>query len=77
MSQEIIEFRNWVNELELVDPPLLGKKFTWYRADGSAMSRLDMFLFSEEWVMEWKVVAQWALNRDVSDHCPIVIKNGI
>lgn len=32
---------------------------------------------SEEWISEWEVVAQWALNQDVSDHCPIVIKNGI
>lgn len=29
-SQEMIEFKNWVNDLELVDPPLLGRKFTWY-----------------------------------------------
>lgn len=43
-SQEMIEFKNCVNILELVDSLLLGRKFTWYRADGSAMSRIDRFL---------------------------------
>lgn len=38
------------------------------------MSRLDRFLLSEEWIQTWGVVAQWALNRDVSDHCPIILK---
>lgn len=32
-TQEIREFRNFINEMELIDPPLLGRKFTWYRAD--------------------------------------------
>lgn len=40
------------------------------------MSRLDRFLVSEEWIQEWGVMAQWALNRDVSYHCPIILKDG-
>lgn len=75
-SQEVVEFKNWVNCLELVDPPLLGRKFTWFRADCTTMSRLDIFILSKEWIQTWEVVAQWALNRDVSDHCPIVLRNG-
>ncbi|XP_068504284.1 uncharacterized protein [Phaseolus vulgaris] len=31
----------------------LGKKFTWYKADGSAKSRLDRVLVSEEWLHMW------------------------
>lgn len=46
-SQEVQDFRNWLNCLELVDPPLLGRKFTWYMADGSAMSRLDRFYYQK------------------------------
>lgn len=57
-NQEMLEFKTCVNTLELVDPPLLGRKFTWYKADGSAMSRLDRILMSEEWVQKWGVVAQ-------------------
>lgn len=71
----MFEFENYLNSLELVDPPILGRKFTWYRADGPAMSRLDRFLLSEERIQYWGVVAQWALNRDFWDHCPIILKN--
>lgn len=38
------------------------------------MSRLDRFLISEEWLNEWQNPLQWILNRDVSDHCPIVLR---
>lgn len=75
-SQEVREFKNFRAEMDLVDPRILGRKFTWYREDNSAMSRLDKFLLSSEWIQTWSVVAQWALNRDVSDHCPIVLKLG-
>lgn len=30
-SNEVVEFRNVVNELELIDHPLLGRKFTLYK----------------------------------------------
>lgn len=72
----ITEFKCFIIDLNLNDPPLLGRKFTWYRADGSAMSRLGRFLLSEEWIQLWGEPVQWVLNRDVSDHCPIILKNG-
>jgi hypothetical protein len=48
VSTEIIEFRNFVEELELVDLPILGRKFTWYHESGRAMSRLDRILISDD-----------------------------
>lgn len=62
----------------MIETTILGKarEVLSLQADGSAMSRLDRFLLSDEWIQEWGVVAQWALNRDVSDHCPIVLKDG-
>lgn len=35
------DFKQFVEDMELVDLPLLGREFTWYKADGSAMSCLD------------------------------------
>lgn len=46
--QECAVFRDFVGDFELVDVPLLGKKFTWYRSDSSSMSRLDRFLLSKD-----------------------------
>lgn len=54
--QDMVEFKNFVDELGLLDPPLLSRIFTWYRPDGSAMSMLDRFLLSDEWIQEWGVV---------------------
>jgi hypothetical protein len=42
-STEIIEFRSFLEELELVDLPLLGRQFTWYQASGRAMIELIEF----------------------------------
>lgn len=73
---EATEFKRFIEDMELIDPPLLGRKFVWYKIDGSAMSRLDRFLLSDEWIQQWEVEAQWVINRDVSDHCLITLKNG-
>lgn len=75
-NKEMVEFTSFAADMELLDLPLLGRKFTWYRSDGTAMSRVDRFLLLEDWISNWGVVAQWALRRDVSDHCPITLKMG-
>lgn len=70
-QREIDEFRNFVDEMELVDVPMLGKKFTWFSANGKSRSKIDRFLLSEDLITEWQISAKWVGNRDTSDHCPI------
>ncbi|GLU21787.1 hypothetical protein SLE2022_379030 [Rubroshorea leprosula] len=41
------------------------------------MSRLDMFLISSEFLLNWEGLKQYRLKRSFSDHCPIVLKNEI
>ncbi|GKV36495.1 hypothetical protein SLEP1_g44621 [Rubroshorea leprosula] len=77
IKREMPEFDDFINECGLVDLPLIGRKFTWYHSNGASMSRLDRFLLSEEWCLNWENVKQWGLNRSLSDHCPIVLKNQI
>lgn len=55
--REMVEFGGVIAKLELIDLPLLGKRFTWFRPYGSVMSRLDRILISEGW---------WDLWGDVS-----------
>lgn len=69
-----MEFQEFINDLDIIDLPVLGNRFTWFKADGSAMSRLDRFLVSEGWVNLCSLSAQWIGNRNVSDHCPILLK---
>jgi len=46
-------FNNFIEENMLIDLPLCGRLFTWYRGDGVSMSRLDRFLLSEKWCEAW------------------------
>ncbi|CAJ2628008.1 unnamed protein product [Trifolium pratense] len=57
--------------MDLVDIPVLGKKFSWVSPDGKAMSRLDRFLLSEGFVEKSGISGQWIGDRDISDHCPV------
>ena len=52
-----------------IDLPLCGRRFTWYKGDGSFMSMIDRFLLSEEWCVQWPNCFQVALLRGLSDHC--------
>jgi hypothetical protein len=49
--QDNIAFSRFIDDNFLIDLPLCGRKFTWYRGDGGSMSRLDIFLLSAEWGM--------------------------
>jgi hypothetical protein len=71
---EMTGFRRFQEELELVDLPLLGRKFTWYHSNGVAMSRIDRGWVSLDWLEEWGDCSVWVCSRDVSDHCPVVLK---
>jgi hypothetical protein len=57
--------------MELIDIPVLGKRFTWFRSDGSAMSRLDRFLLPDGFIEKGGITNQWVEDRDISNHCPI------
>ncbi|KAL4385576.1 hypothetical protein GQ457_15G025080 [Hibiscus cannabinus] len=67
-------FNRFIEDCELVDLPLLGKKFTWFGPNGKR-SRLDRFLLdiglvsiTSEWIQE-------GLKRSVSDHVPVLLYN--
>jgi exonuclease III len=64
-------FNCFVEEMELIDVPVLGKKFTWFSADGKSMSRIDRFLLSDGFVTKYDITGQWIGDRDISDHCPV------
>jgi hypothetical protein len=74
MSQDTIEFGEFLEALEMVDMPLIGRRFTWFHPNGITMSRLDRVLLSHDWSANWGNPHVWALSRDVSDHCPLVVR---
>ncbi|GAU22961.1 hypothetical protein TSUD_247050 [Trifolium subterraneum] len=73
-SSDHIPFNQFIDDDVLIDLPLSGRKFTWYKGDGLAMSRLDRFLLSEEWCLTGPNCVQVAQLRGLSDHCPLVLE---
>ncbi|KAK2442416.1 hypothetical protein QL285_013611 [Trifolium repens] len=74
VTNEMVEFGNFVRDLEMIDMPLLGRQYTWFHPNGFTMSRLDRMLISSDWLALWGCPSVWVASRDVSDHCPLILK---
>ncbi|KAK2403399.1 DNA-(apurinic or apyrimidinic site) endonuclease [Trifolium repens] len=72
-SLDHVPFNRFIDDNNLVDLPLIGRKFTWFKGDGLSMSRLDRFLLSKEWCLDWPNYQQVARLRGLSDHCALVL----
>ena len=75
VDPSISEFNSWISDMNLEDVRSVGRRFTWCRPNGNAMSRLDRFLLSDDWLVHWPDSTQFVLDRDYSDHCPILLKS--
>ncbi|XP_058766042.1 uncharacterized protein LOC131639577 [Vicia villosa] len=49
------EFRKFIEQMDLVDIPCVGGKFTWFKDNDKAMSIIDRFLLSRKLIDDWKV----------------------
>jgi len=73
-SREIKGFNDFIESSELVDIPLVGRKFTWFKPNGLVKSRINRVLVSKEWLELWPNSQQFVLNRSISDHCAVILK---
>ncbi|KAL8524876.1 hypothetical protein ACS0TY_014480 [Phlomoides rotata] len=64
-------FQEFIDQSMLIDLPLCGRSYTWYRPDGSCKSRLDRLLVNDQWLHTWPNASLKGMRRSVSDHCPI------
>ncbi|XP_058750420.1 uncharacterized protein LOC131623430 [Vicia villosa] len=53
ISRGMSEFREFIENMDLVDIPCVGGKYTWFKDNGKAMSRLDRFLVSRRLLDLW------------------------
>lgn len=72
--KEIIELKIFIEEMNLVEVPVIGDAFTWFSGLRKAMRRLDRFFLSENMIFGWRILGQHVGKRDISDHFPINIK---
>jgi len=73
-NSEIRSFNKFIEDSSLVDIPLVGRKFTWYKPNGTVKSRIDGVLVSLEWLEKWPGSKLYAEGRSVSDHCALILK---
>ncbi|KAL8483747.1 hypothetical protein ACS0TY_026433 [Phlomoides rotata] len=75
--RDINLFVDFISSSGLVDIPLRGRKFTWYKPDGTCKSKLDRIMVNDDW-LEWKPdLILKSLGRSFSDHCLIFLKSSI
>ncbi|KAL8498292.1 hypothetical protein ACS0TY_021568 [Phlomoides rotata] len=72
--REIVAFQSFINDNGLVDLPLHGRRFSWYKSNGSCKSRIDRALLNSHWIHRWPNSGLRGLRRSISDHCPIMLE---
>lgn len=60
--REIRCFNNFIEKSEFVDILMVGRKFTWYKTNGSVKSRIDRVLVSREWLNIWPDSKQFVIS---------------
>ncbi|XP_028083295.1 uncharacterized protein LOC114284558 [Camellia sinensis] len=69
----MLEFNNFIDQLELVEVPMLGSRFTWCNSmEGERWSKIDRFLLDAIWLEKFRF-QMWGLPRLVSEHCPLLL----
>jgi len=70
-------FNDFIENSELVDISVVGRKYTWYKPNGLIKSIIDRILVSREWLDKWSDSKCHVLDRSVSNHCALVLKTDI
>ncbi|XP_016164391.1 uncharacterized protein LOC107606902 [Arachis ipaensis] len=73
LTASTAEFKDWVQDMQLVDLPLNDQKFTWFR--GCSCSRIDRVLLSVEWLEEFLEIRLKGGPRGLSDHYLIIVED--
>ncbi|XP_071687342.1 uncharacterized protein [Rutidosis leptorrhynchoides] len=68
-------FNEFINTSKLIEVPMGGKRFTRICDNGIIFGKLDRFLVSEKFWDTWGELSVLALERKLSDHCPIVLRD--
>lgn len=68
-------FNHFISQAGLCGLPMGGKRFTRKNKDGSKFSKLDRILVSSHVTNKWPNSHLFALPREYSDHCPLILKS--
>nr|CAD1820644.1 unnamed protein product [Ananas comosus var. bracteatus] len=73
-SNEILQFREIISDIGLMDLPLLNKSYTWTNGrQCPTLERLDRAFISQAWQLSFPSSSLRALPRPRSDHTPLLL----
>ena len=76
-SPAMFKFSDFIERNFLVDIPLVGGEYTWFRdSENPSMSRIDRVLVSADWEDHFLDVTQRPLPQVISDHYPLLVEVG-
>ncbi|XP_071704705.1 uncharacterized protein [Rutidosis leptorrhynchoides] len=70
-------FNEFIVRNNLIDIAISGRKFTRISDDGLKFSKLDRFLVTDKFISLWDDLSIIALDRNLSDHCPLVLRDKV
>ncbi|KAM7491146.1 hypothetical protein LguiA_034067 [Lonicera macranthoides] len=70
------DLNDCVLECGLMDLDCTGSQFTWKKPNCKMWQRLDRVLCSQDWLSKFQVIKLSHLNRENSDHSPLVVQFG-
>ena len=72
-ANSINEFNEWIADIEFEEIPSVGRQLTWFKPNETTKSKLDRFLVSLNWLLKWPSCTSVTLDRNFSNHCPILL----
>ncbi|KAL4632523.1 hypothetical protein ACB092_04G057200 [Castanea dentata] len=73
----MFKFSNFIERNVLVDLPLVGGEYTWFRgSENPSMFRINSFLVFADWEDHFLDVIQRSLPCVISDHYPLLVEAG-
>lgn len=68
-------FRAAIEDMELIDYPLLGRRFTWSNERQNVThTKIDRILVSSDWEASYPQYQLSPASTNISDHCPIILR---
>ncbi|XP_071705217.1 uncharacterized protein [Rutidosis leptorrhynchoides] len=70
-------FNEFIVRCGLIEIDINGRKFTRISDDGLKFSKIDRFLVNNSFLQLWSDLSVIALDRHLSDHCPLILRDKI
>ncbi|GJV19995.1 RNA-directed DNA polymerase, eukaryota, reverse transcriptase zinc-binding domain protein [Tanacetum coccineum] len=67
------DFNDFIEENDLIDPPLGGYQYTWVNKMATKMSKINRFLLSERVTDSFPNIVATILDKGIPDHRPIML----